>query len=150
TEVQKPGVLDAVFADSKAGNAIGQELGAIVEGGAATFKLWAPTAQDVDLIIYDENLAEEATVAMTEDPATGIWASEAQSNVVNKYYRYQVKVYHPTTGVVETRLVTDPYSMSLSKNSRYSQVVDLDDPSLMPQDWNNYARPTVKKDEDHV
>ncbi|WP_146493434.1 hypothetical protein, partial [Vibrio cyclitrophicus] len=81
TEVQKPGVLDAVFADSKAGNAIGQELGAIVEGGAATFKLWAPTAQDVDLIIYDENLAEEATVAMTEDPATGIWASEAQSNV---------------------------------------------------------------------
>ncbi|MCV5856080.1 hypothetical protein OFN53_36240, partial [Escherichia coli] len=86
----------AVFADSKAGNAIGQELGAIVEGGAATFKLWAPTAQDVDLIIYDENLAEEATVAMTEDPATGIWVSEAQSNVVNKYYRYQVKVYHPT------------------------------------------------------
>ncbi|MDF4861755.1 DUF3372 domain-containing protein, partial [Vibrio parahaemolyticus] len=128
----------------------GQELGAIVEGGAATFKLWAPTAQDVDLIIYDENLAEEATVAMTEDPATGIWVSEAQSNVVNKYYRYQVKVYHPTTGVVETRLVTDPYSMSLSKNSRYSQVVDLDDPSLMPQDWKNYARPTVKKDEDHV
>ncbi|MEP7742134.1 pullulanase-type alpha-1,6-glucosidase [Vibrio parahaemolyticus] len=150
TEVQKPGVLDAVFADSKAGNAISQELGAIVEGGAATFKLWAPTAQDVALIIYDENLKEETTVAMKEDSATGIWVSEAQSNVVNKYYRYQVKVYHPTTGVIETRLVTDPYSLSLSKNSMYSQVIDLDDPSLMPQGWSDYERPTVKKDEDHV
>ncbi|MHA2771328.1 pullulanase-type alpha-1,6-glucosidase [Vibrio harveyi] len=150
TEVQKPGVLDAVFANKDAGNAIGQELGAIVDGNAATFKLWAPTAQDVDLIIYDADLKEQATVAMTEDPATGIWASEAQSDVLNKYYRYQVKVYHPTTGVVETRLVTDPYSLSLSQNSLYSQVVDLDSDSLKPQGWNDYKRPELAKDEDHV
>lgn len=150
TEVQKPGVLDAVFADADAGNAIGQELGAIVEGNAATFKLWAPTAQEVDLIIYDADLKEESTVAMTENPTTGIWASEAQSDALNKYYRYEVKVYHPTTGVVETRLVTDPYSLSLSENSLYSQVVDLDSASLQPQGWNDYDRPTVEKDEDHV
>ncbi len=150
TEVQKPGVLDAVFADADAGNAIGQELGAIVEGNAATFRLWAPTAQDVDLIIYDADLKEESTVAMTENPTTGIWASEAQSDALNKYYRYEVKVYHPTTGVVETRLVTDPYSLSLSENSLYSQVVDLDSASLQPQGWNDYDRPTVEKDEDHV
>ncbi|WP_423840778.1 pullulanase-type alpha-1,6-glucosidase [Vibrio mytili] len=150
TEVQKPGVLDAVFADADAGNAMGQSLGAIVEGGAATFKLWAPTAQDVSLVIYDDNLQEESTVTMTEDTTTGIWMSEPQSNVVNKFYRYQVTVYHPTTGAVETRMVTDPYSLSLSINSLYSQVVDLNDASLMPQDWNNYDRPTLAKDEDHV
>ncbi|MCA0936801.1 pullulanase-type alpha-1,6-glucosidase [Vibrio alginolyticus] len=150
TEVQKAGVLDAVFADADAGNAISQELGAIVEGSAATFKLWAPTAQEVSLIIYDENLTEESTVTMTEDSTTGIWATESQSDVLNKFYRYQVTVYHPTTGVVETTLVTDPYSLSLSENSRYSQVVDLDDTSLMPQDWNNYERPELAKDEDHV
>ncbi|AXY03515.1 pullulanase-type alpha-1,6-glucosidase [Vibrio alfacsensis] len=150
TEVQKPGVLDAVFADADAGNAIGQELGAIVEGNAATFKLWAPTAQNVDLIIYDENLKEVSTIEMTENSETGIWASEAQGNVLNQYYHYKVTVYHPTTGVVETRLVTDPYSLSLSENSMYSQVVDLDSASLQPQGWNDYDRPTVKKDEDHV
>ncbi|BBM67365.1 pullulanase [Vibrio alfacsensis] len=150
TEVQKPGVLDAVFADADAGNAIGQELGAIVDGNAATFKLWAPTAQNVDLIIYDENLKEVSTIEMTENSETGIWASEAQGNVLNQYYHYKVTVYHPTTGVVETRLVTDPYSLSLSENSMYSQVVDLDSASLQPQGWNDYDRPTVKKDEDHV
>ncbi len=81
TEVQKAGVLDAVFVDADAGNAIGQELGAIVDGSAATFKLWAPTAQEVSLIIYDENLTQESATTMTEDAVTGIWSSESQSYV---------------------------------------------------------------------
>ncbi|MFA0079657.1 pullulanase-type alpha-1,6-glucosidase [Vibrio artabrorum] len=150
TEVQKPGVLDAVFASEDAGNAMGEELGAIVEGSAATFKLWAPTAQDVELVLYSEDLQSSQVFPMTESPETGIWATDTVSNAVNRYYRYQVTVYHPITGNIETRLVTDPYSLSLSKNSAYSQVIDLDDPALMPEGWVEYKRPTVKKDEDHV
>ncbi|MGF1746482.1 pullulanase-type alpha-1,6-glucosidase [Vibrio minamisatsumaniensis] len=150
TEVQKPGVLDAVFASEDAGNAMGEELGAIVEGSAATFKLWAPTAQDVELVLYSEDLQSSQVFPMTESPETGIWATDTVSNAVNRYYRYQVTVYHPITGNIETRLVTDPYSLSLSKNSAYSQVIDLDDPALMPEGWVGYKRPTVKKDEDHV
>ncbi|WP_282597322.1 pullulanase-associated domain-containing protein, partial [Vibrio crassostreae] len=150
TEVQKPGVLDAVFASEDAGNAMGEELGAIVEGSAATFKLWAPTAQDVELVLYSEDLQSSQVFPMTESTETGIWATDAVPNAVNSYYRYQVKVYHPTTGNIETRLVTDPYSLSLSKNSAYSQVIDLDDSALMPEGWVGYERPTVEKDEDHV
>nr|WP_211092026.1 pullulanase-type alpha-1,6-glucosidase [Vibrio agarilyticus] len=150
TQVQKPGVLDAVFSAKDAGNAISQTLGAIVESDDATFKLWAPTAQNVELVIYDADLKQEAKVAMTADAKTGIWASETQSDVVGKFYRYQVKVYHPTTGVVETREVTDPYSLSLSQNSLYSQVVDLDSADLKPADWDDYTPPSLKKDEDHV
>ncbi len=150
TQVQTAGVLDAVFADASTGNAVSAELGAVVSGSDADFKLWAPTAQDVQLIIYDAALNEEATVAMTEDTQTGIWSSGTQSGVINKFYRYQVKVYHPTTGDIETRLVTDPYSLSLSQNSLYSQVVDLNDSSLMPSGWGSYTRPVVSKDEDHV
>ncbi|WP_434567417.1 pullulanase-type alpha-1,6-glucosidase [Vibrio chagasii] len=150
TEVQKPGVLDAVFASEDAGNAISEPLGALVDGDSATFKLWAPTAQDVELVLYSEDLQSSQVIPMTENTDTGIWATEAVSNAVNQYYRYQVKVYHPTTGKIENRLVTDPYSLSLSKNSAYSQVIDLDDASLMPNGWIGYARPTVEKDEDHV
>ncbi|MEZ9070713.1 DUF5116 domain-containing protein [Vibrio splendidus] len=150
TEVQKPGVLDAVFASEDAGNAMGEELGAVVEGSATTFKLWAPTAQDVELVLYSEDLQSSQVYPMTESTETGIWATDAVSNAVNSYYRYQVKVYHPTTGNIETRLVTDPYSLSLSKNSTYSQVIDLNDTALMPEGWVGYKRPTVEKDEDHV
>ncbi|MFZ3406652.1 pullulanase-type alpha-1,6-glucosidase [Vibrio chagasii] len=150
TEVQKPGVLDAVFASEDTGNAMGEELGAIIDGSAATFKLWAPTAQDVELVLYSEDLKSSQVIPMTESTETGIWATESVSNAVNMYYRYQVKVYHPTTGNIETRLVTDPYSLSLSKNSAYSQVIDLNDSTLKPANWDDYKRPTVKKDEDHV
>ncbi|MGL6316329.1 pullulanase-type alpha-1,6-glucosidase [Vibrio sp. WXL103] len=152
TEVQKAGVLDAVFADKDAGNAISEELGAIVEGNDATFKLWAPTAQSVELVIYEDDKTVDQTVTMTVDPVTGIWASDMLSGVVGKYYRYGVTVYHPTTKSILTRLVTDPYSLSLSTNSTYSQVVDLNDTSLMPEGWSDpdYERPTVTKDVDHV
>ncbi len=151
TQVQKAGVLDAVFADPSAGNAIAEELGAIVSGSDADFKLWAPTAQDVQLIIYDAELNEETTVSMTEDTQTGIWSSDIQSGVLNKFYRYQVTVYHPITGKIETRLVTDPYSLSLSQNSLYSQVIDLEnDTSLMPAAWDSYTPPELSKDTDHV
>ena len=152
TEVQKPGVLDAVFVDETTGNAFNETLGAIVTGNDANFKVWAPTAQLVQLEIYDADKQLEQTVAMTENSDTGVWSSDVVSGVVGKYYRYNVKVYHPTTRVIEERLVTDPYSFSLSVNSRYSHVVNLDDPTLMPDGWGSdeHVRPTVKNDEDHV
>ncbi|MCJ2376324.1 pullulanase-type alpha-1,6-glucosidase [Vibrio sp. ZSDZ34] len=149
TEVQSAGVLDAVFADEAGGNAIGEQLGAIVSGSDATFKLWAPTAKDVKVELYNDDKELVATHALTEDGSTGVWSSEVISGALNAYYRYQVTVYHPVTGSVETRMVTDPYSLSLSANSRYSHVIDLDDTALMPVGWENPA-PILANDVDHV
>lgn len=41
-------------------------------------------------------------------------------------------VYHPQSRKVEQYEVTDPYAHSLSTNSEYSQVVDLNDSALKP------------------
>ena len=38
----------------------------------------------------------------------------------------QVKVYAPSTGKVETNVVTDPYSVALTTDSAYSVAVDLE------------------------
>lgn len=149
TEVQSAGVLDAVFADEAGGNAIGEQLGAIVSGSDATFKFWAPTAKDVKVELYNDDKELVATHALTEDSSTGVWSSEVISGALNAYYRYQVTVYHPVTGSVETRMVTDPYSLSLSANSRYSHFIDLDDTALMPVGWENPA-PILANDVDHV
>lgn len=153
TEVQKPGVLDDVFAEEDAGNAINETLGAIVDGADAEFKLWAPTAQKVSLTVYDYQDNEYVLLSkheMSEDPTTGVWASESIDDVVGKFYRYSVTVYHPTTKVIETREVTDPYSLSLSMNSLYSHVVDLNDDLLKPLDWDSYIPPATQKDTDHI
>ncbi|WP_427977731.1 pullulanase-type alpha-1,6-glucosidase, partial [Agarivorans sp.] len=148
TQVQKPGVIDAVFVEGETG-ALNEELGAIVSGDDVTFKVWAPTAQSVKLYLYDdEKAAVGEPITMTE-AANGVWSAE-QAGAVGKYYRYEVTVYHPTTKQIETRMVTDPYSLALSTNSLYSMVVDLDADATKPAGWDEDVRPVLENDVDHV
>lgn len=150
TEVQKAGVLDAVFVDENNGNAIAEPLGAIVDSGNTQFKLWAPTAQNVSLYLYDADKQQTQEIQLVEDPKTGIWGSDNLKDVIGSFYRYEVTVYHPVTKQIETRMVTDPYSLSLSTNSLYSQIVDLDDESLKPKGWDEHQAPSLPADEYHV
>ncbi|MFY0581689.1 hypothetical protein ACN28S_52130 [Cystobacter fuscus] len=46
--------------------------------------------------------------------------------------------------------VTDPYSLSLSLNSKRSRVVNLADPALAPQGWNSLKKPALDAPEDIV
>ena len=55
------------------------------------------------------------------------------------YYTYLVNVWVPGIGLVRNR-VTDPYSISLSANSKRSLVATLDDPALMPHGWKEAPR----------
>lgn len=141
TRVQMPGVIDALYTSGTA-DADEAQLGAIVSGDGVTFNLWAPTAKSVKLHLFDAaKTAMGDAVAMTLNPATGIWTHAGTTELVGSFYKYEVEVYHPATGEVESLMVTDPYSVSLSTNSVYSQVVDLNDPALKPAGWDDYETP---------
>lgn len=131
TQVQKAGALDALYAEA----AREVELGAVLEGDQTHYRVWAPTAQNVALKIYTDTDKRARTQRMDFDPMTGVWSSTRNRNDAGVYYRYEVTVYHPDTGKVEQYEVTDPYSLSLSTNSEFSQVVDLSDPALKPNNW---------------
>ena len=92
-----------------------------------TLRVWAPTARAVDLHLFvDSDPATAAMVlAMTRD-TTGVWSITGDGTWKNRFYLFGVEVFVRTTGQVEHNLVTDPYSLSLARNSR-SQIVDLDD-----------------------
>jgi pullulanase-type alpha-1,6-glucosidase len=145
TSIQIPGVLDDLFYYDG-------PLGAEVSGGATTLRLWAPTAQSVSLLLFDDSdpVTPGVSVAMTEDPATGVWSVSGGPEWIGKYYLFEVTVWAPTTGQIETNIVTDPYSLSLSANSARSQVVDLDDPALQPPGWNELVKPPLPAPEDVV
>lgn len=130
TQVQKAGVLDDVYADA----AVAITLGAVTAPDTTHFRLWAPTAQSVELKLYPDRDRKAESRAMSYDARTGVWAVST-ADVRGQFYRYQVSVYHPDTAQLETYEVTDPYSLSLSQNSEYSQVVDLDAPELKPANW---------------
>src|SRR4029450_1455226 len=53
TSLQIPGVLDDLYA-------CGVQLAVVCDGTAPTLKLWAPTAQNVSLLLYDSSSAATA------------------------------------------------------------------------------------------
>ncbi len=46
--------------------------------------------------------------------------------------------------------MTDPYSVSLSRNSQRSQIVDLADPAWKPAGWDTCTKPRLDAPEDIV
>ncbi len=137
TLVQSAGALDALYADAAAKLA----YGAVVEGGNVTFRLWAPTAKSVKLALFDGQHKPLGERTMTLDEASGSWSVQGGSELVGKFYRYDIQVYHPVSRKLESYQVTDPYSLSLAMNSEFSQVVDLNDPALKPEGWDSLKAP---------
>ncbi len=145
TGLQIPGVLDDLYTYDG-------PLGVTFEGDTPTLQVWAPTARSVKLHLFDSADAETASdiIPMVADAGTGVWSLTGRADWNGAYYLYEVEVFVPSTGQVELNLVTDPYSISLSMNSLRSQIVDLNDPSLMPEGWQTLAKPPLAAPENTV
>lgn len=140
TSLQIQGVLDDLYAYDGV-------LGATFDAHhVPTLRLWAPTAREVNVQLYaDGDPATTPTaVAMTGDPNTGVWTATGDAAWYGRYYVYEVAVSVRATGRVERNWVTDPYSVSLSANSRErSQLISLDDPATAPSGWAELAKPPL-------
>ncbi|MES2760201.1 MAG: alpha-1,6-glucosidase domain-containing protein [Pseudomonadota bacterium] len=146
TRIQSAGALDDLFA--AAGKA---ELGVSVGKRRTAFKLWAPTAQQVAVCTYDSGSSRAAAIApMKQDPKSGIWSASSAADLSGKYYTYLVDVAVDGAGIVRN-LVTDPYSVSLTTDSKRSFIANLDSPMLKPRGWDSTTAPgTVQAQTDMV
>ncbi len=145
TGLQIPGVLDDMYAYDG-------DLGVSWDGDVPTVRVWAPTAQNVDLHLFvDSDPATPATeIAMTRNSATGTWSATGEATWDGYYYVFEVDVFAPATQQNETNLVTDPYSLSLATNSARTQIVDLGEAALQPASWTSIAKPDLTEPEDIV
>jgi len=138
TATQTAAALDALFA--AADNV--PDLGATVSARRTAFKLWAPTAQGVWLCLHrSASSPAQALVPLVRDAATGVWATQQRQDLSGHSYTYLVDVFVRGVGLVRNR-VTDPYSLSLSTNSRRSWIGSLDAPALKPAGWDAQPRPS--------
>ena len=161
THMQLAGALDVLYAP--AGDLT--DLGAVLKPSGASgtsaapgshaaapassqrhthFRLWAPTARQVQLCLYDSatGVASERR-PMRRDATTGSWhyaAEAAPSNLAGRHFAYLVDVHVRGTGLVRNR-VTDPYALALNADSQRGLVVDLGDPALKPEGWDATERP---------
>ena len=148
TYVQKAKVLDDLYTqgDNDADEAM---LGISYDGSQITASVWAPTAQAVSLKVYDASKVLTRTEVMTEDSNTGIW-SYTGTGLDRLYYRYELKVYHPVSKKLETVESTDPYSLNVSTNGRFSQFINLEDSDTKPDGWDNQTVAALINPEDAV
>ncbi len=141
TRAQSAGALDDLYARAEQAS----DLGVTVKPRATGFALWAPTAQRVTLCTYDSATAPASGIhAMRLEQATGIWRASKPASLSGTYYKYVVDVVADNLGVVRN-LVTDPYSVSLSTDSRRSYIADLSAPALKPAGWNAERAPAKVK-----
>ena len=135
TSLQIPGVIDDLYTYDG-------PLGVTFDGRVPTLRVWAPTARAVSLRFDD------ASRPMTFDATTGVWSITGDASWYGRFYLYAVEVFVRSTGRVERNMVTDPYSVSLARNSARSQIIDLDDPALKPAGWDSLAKPPLEAPED--
>jgi pullulanase/glycogen debranching enzyme len=131
TALQLAGVLDDLYAAA----AKLEDYGVTVTPGQTRFRLWAPTAERVALCLYDDGAGPaRRRVELQRDPRSGAWAAALPGDLSGGYYLYLVDVHVRGSGRVRNR-VTDPYSLSLTSDSRRSWIGRLDAPALQPEGW---------------
>ncbi|XP_038979468.1 pullulanase 1, chloroplastic isoform X2 [Phoenix dactylifera] len=132
TGLQLPGVLDDLFAYNG-------PLGAVFSKAAVTLYLWAPTAQEVSVCVYEDPLGGEPVESVQLEEFGGVWSAVGPRSWEGCYYVYEVSVYHPSTSRIEKSTVNDPYARGLSSNGKRTWLVNLDSENLKPEGWDKLA-----------
>ncbi|AKU65121.1 alpha-1,6-glucosidase [Schaalia meyeri] len=153
TGVQIAPVLDSIYAAkaTQASFGVGWR-----DDGKPTFALWAPTAKNVTLLSWntktpggaDDEVSGDAVRTPAQRGDDGRWSVDNADGAIHEgaQYLWEVRVYVPSTGAVETNTVTDPYSVGLTVDSTRSVAVNMNDPSIAPSEWKNTAAPVLQDD----
>jgi pullulanase len=152
TSLQVPGVLDDLYAEGVGTRPLGVSWGDGADGGRVpTVTVWAPTAQRVELLLWDElpppgrqdawtPSGEPQVVPMARED-DGTWSVTGPSRWADRCYQLQLGHVLPRTGRRQTVRTTDPWSVGLAIGSTHSVLVDLEDPAWTPEVWSTAPAP---------
>ena len=113
----------------------GNDLGNTYSSAHTDFRVWAPTADSVDLVTYASATtpAADGVVYPMDQDVKGTWVKRLEGNQDGTIYVYRA---HFAAKVNET---IDPYARSVTINGDRGVVVDLD--STDPAGWAASTRP---------
>lgn len=108
----------------------GNDLGAVWTKDKTTFKVWAPTADALNVRLYrsgtegTDDLIESLPMTMNDK---GVWTAVKTGDLNGIYYTYEVTVNGEVTEAC------DPYARTTGVNGKRAMVIDLD--STDPAGW---------------
>ncbi|MBR7927879.1 type I pullulanase [Aerococcaceae bacterium zg-ZUI334] len=110
------------------------ELGALYTTEQTEFRLWAPTAKTVELVIYEDYYAPVKEKRMMFKEEAAVWMIKVDGDCHGMTYRYEV-----TFEDGSNRRSVDPYSKAVTVNGKRSVVVDL--ARTNPEGWGERMAP---------
>lgn len=119
------------------------DLGIIYSREKTTFRVWAPTAEEVSVFLYEREDTDKIlhNQALIRD-INGTWYTEIKGDLNSIYHSYQIKVNG------QNNMVVDPYTRGLGTNSKLGLVVDLQ--KTNPLAWDEDKRIHLIRPQDAV
>lgn len=130
----------------------GRDLGVTMEPQACSFKVWAPTAKQVDVLLSppstggspneQKNQDEQKEILMNKQDQ-GIWSLKLEGEWNG--YRY---MYRATFDDGRQEIAVDPYARAVTMNGEMGVIVRLE--QTHPNGWNEDIRPELASPVDAV
>lgn len=121
------------------------KLGVIYSKKSSEFKLWAPLAEQVELVLYGKDynaLESNKTIIKMNKENRGVWRARINEDLSGEYYNYLVRNNGKTYESV------DPYAKDVSINGEKSMVIDME--STNPKGWSNDKKPILNDVTDSI
>ena len=112
---------------------------------ATQFDLWAPTAEEVRVMLYNEGLGGNPyeTIPMKLDSKTGTWSVQVDKDLLGKFYAFNVKVDGKWLG--DTPGIN---ARAVGANGKRGAIIDMK--ATNPEGWETDKGPEVKSPADIV
>lgn len=133
----------------------GDDLGLTYTAGSSMFKVWAPTAFAVSLVLYNTGgngpgtqtggggYREGSRILSMQRSEGGVWELRVPGDLKGKYYMYRAVF---ADGSIHE--AADPYATAVSANGLRTAVVDLAETD--PDNWEQDAAPALLHPADAV
>ncbi|MCA1030795.1 type I pullulanase [Bacillus timonensis] len=105
----------------------GNDLGVTYTVEKSIFKLWAPTASEASVVLYETWDGEAVLEKKLERLDKGVWAIELEGDFEGRLYTYKVKIADTWNEAA------DPYARAVGVNGDRSAIVDLT--KTNPNNW---------------
>ncbi|HAX73108.1 MAG TPA: type I pullulanase [Firmicutes bacterium] len=93
----------------------GDDLGPSYSKGKTRFKVWSPTATDVELLLITD---QKSSLRKMKRCPKGVWDITIEGDLEYAKYRYRI-----TNNLVKQESI-DPYATASCENAEYSMVID--------------------------
>lgn len=122
----------------------GNDLGLRYSSTKSVFRIWAPSAEKCELIIYENGVGGQPLMNITMEKAVqGTWSSEVEGDLENKFYVFRTNINGKWMNEVP-----DPYAKAAGVNGKRAAIIDL--MKTNPEGWAKDRSPVFRHATDAI